>query len=83
MRAFVDYALKISENAARELDDGVIVASPFGDVCEYCEFRALCGAEEPEKRSVKSVDDSVIEQAASESDKTYKNEENGERICPN
>lgn len=83
MRAFVDYALKISENAARELDDGVIVASPFGDVCEYCEFRALCRAEEPEKRSVKSVDDSVIEQATSETDKTYKNEENGERICPN
>ena len=72
MRALVDYALKISENAARELDEGVIVPSPFGDTCEYCEFRALCGAEDPEKRSVKSVDGATIEKAV-----------NGEEECPN
>lgn len=63
MRALVDYALKISENAARELDEGVIVPSPFGETCEYCGFRALCGADEPEKRTVKSVDGATIEKA--------------------
>ena len=72
MRALVDYALKISENAARELDEGVIVPSPFGDTCEYCEFRALCGSAEPEKRSVKAVDGAIIEKAV-----------NGEEECPN
>lgn len=63
MQAFVGYALKISENAAEQLSEGVIVASPFSNTCEYCKFKALCGTEEVECRSVKSVDGAIIEQS--------------------
>lgn len=63
MQAFVKYALKISESAAKQLSEGVIVASPFSNTCEYCKFKALCGIEEAEKRSLKSVDGEIIEQS--------------------
>ena len=63
MNAYVDYALKVSENAAKELSEGYILRTPAEGACEYCEFFALCSFDKPAERKVSSVDDETIEQA--------------------
>lgn len=64
MRALVEYALKISENAAREMDGGVVAPSPYDNTCDYCEFRSLCGVQNPIIRKVGNVNGEVIEKSA-------------------
>lgn len=60
MDAMVEYAFKMSENAAKQMDDGVIVASPFEKTCEYCSYKALCGREREEGRKVRTVHEQDI-----------------------
>ncbi|MBQ9734898.1 MAG: exodeoxyribonuclease V subunit gamma [Clostridia bacterium] len=43
LSAYIDYAVEISSLAAKRMTDGVIVPSPFEGVCDYCEFKSLCG----------------------------------------
>ncbi len=69
MNALVKYALKVSENAARELEDGIIAASPVSKACEYCGFRAICGAEKPTVRGIKDVDGETILKAVENDEK--------------
>lgn len=58
--AMISYALKISEKAASQMADGVIVASPYEKACESCPFLALCEREEENGRKVSSVSEEDI-----------------------
>ena len=60
MDAMVEYALKISEKAVSNMNDGVIVASPFEKSCEYCQYGALCGVKGTKERKVRTVSEDVI-----------------------
>lgn len=60
MNAFVKYALYVSENAARGMENGLIAASPYEGACKYCGFRAICGTENPTERKVNGVDEITI-----------------------
>lgn len=51
----IEYAVKASELAATRLLEGVIKPTPYEDACEYCEFSALCGQYNPEKRTVGDI----------------------------
>ena len=37
-----DYALKISENAVKEMKEGYIEPKPLGEACTYCKFKSIC-----------------------------------------
>lgn len=58
--AMITYAKKISEKAASQMLDGVIVASPYEKTCESCPFGALCQVEEQTARKVNSVSEEDI-----------------------
>lgn len=73
LTSYVNYALKLCENAAKQIQDGVIIASPFGDVCKYCKYKALCFNSIGEKREIGGVDQDTIRQAV----------EGGEDQCQN
>lgn len=53
--ACMRYAVSVAENAAKYMNDGVIVPSPYDDVCSYCEYVTLCGAANAKKRNVGKV----------------------------
>ena len=72
LNAFIEYAKKISEKAVSQIDDGVIVASPYKGVCEYCSFNAMCNQINPKEREVTSV-----------SEETICDSVKGEEECPN
>lgn len=63
MNSFVEYALMLSENAVKNLSEGVIAASPTVKTCEYCEFKSLCGAHNIVPREVGGVDENIILQS--------------------
>lgn len=58
LKAYIDYAVKMSESAIKNLNDGVIIASPYLNACEYCKFSAMCGQNRQNKRTLGKVDDS-------------------------
>lgn len=61
LKAGVEYALKLSEQAVEQMREGVIVPSPCDErICGYCEYRSLCNAYEPEVRSHGKVDAETI-----------------------
>ena len=57
INAYIDYAIKISESAVKNLSEGVIKPSPYDDACKYCEYSALCGMHDIEPRKVPSQKD--------------------------
>ena len=72
LQAFMDYALKISEKAVSQIEQGVIVASPYKKVCTYCVFKAMCNQTNPEEREVGTVNEQTVYDAVK-----------GEQECPN
>ena len=58
--AYVDYALKVSDLAAKRMCEGVIVASPIKDACEYCEYKAMCAENRASERALAEVTTDVI-----------------------
>ena len=55
LNEYIDYAIKISESAVKNLSEGVIKATPYEKACEYCKYSALCGMYQVESRSIESV----------------------------
>lgn len=43
LKAYMKYAIKLSENAVNEMNSGFIKPSPFKDECEYCSYGGMCG----------------------------------------
>jgi ATP-dependent helicase/nuclease subunit B len=39
---YVEYALCLSEKAVERMNQGVVVPSPYQNVCEYCKYGAFC-----------------------------------------
>jgi ATP-dependent helicase/DNAse subunit B len=39
---YVEYALSLSEKAVERMNQGVVVPSPYQNVCEYCKYGAFC-----------------------------------------
>lgn len=72
IQAFMDYALRISEKAVSQIDQGIIVASPYKNTCTYCPFKAMCNQTNPEEREVGSVSEQTVCDAVK-----------GEQECPN
>ncbi|MBR2499292.1 MAG: exodeoxyribonuclease V subunit gamma [Clostridia bacterium] len=63
LNSYVDYAVKIAELAAKRMDEGVMVASPFSDACKYCEYRSMCEFDEQTTRNVGGVNDQTFVQS--------------------
>ena len=64
LKAHVDYALKVSEVAAKRLEEGALVSSPFDKTCDYCAFKGLCDFEKATVRKVEKVTEQTIVNAA-------------------
>ncbi len=62
LNAYIDYAVEISSLAAKRMSDGVIVPSPFEGVCNYCEYKSICGGIGVE-REIGKVKESTITDA--------------------
>ena len=60
LKAHVDYALKVSEVAAKRLEEGALVSSPFDKTCDYCAFKGLCDFEKATVRKVEKVTEQTI-----------------------
>ena len=57
------YVKALAEQAAEQLDEGVIVPSPYAGTCAYCDFGAACRRRLAE-RKVSGVDTEFIENSA-------------------
>ena len=57
----LNYAVKMAEQAVKQMRNGVVVVSPSDEkACEYCNFKPLCQQVNPTYRSVEKVDADVI-----------------------
>ena len=68
IKACVDYAISISENAVQNMKNGVIIPSPYEGACDYCEFSALCGLKDACQRTIGAVDDDTFTSICKEED---------------
>lgn len=68
LKGCVAYALAMSEKAAKEMDGGVIVASPFENACEFCPYGAMCDGERVEPRKAGAVANDYFMNATEEDD---------------
>lgn len=65
MQAYIDYALKIGKNATEEMKSGVIVPSPYSNICKYCKFVGLCGGSVGTRPEIK-ISNGLIEESVEE-----------------
>lgn len=67
-RDFLDYSVLVARQGCKELKEGFIAPSPFGNGCEYCKYGGMCGfnrdGESP--RNEPSIDPSAIAKIARE-----------------
>jgi ATP-dependent helicase/nuclease subunit B len=63
IQAHVDYALKISELAAKRMSEGYVKASPYDNACERCEFLALCEQKDVNPRTLNKITDKTVTDA--------------------
>lgn len=52
---YINYAVKVAEQAVERLDDGVIKPSPYDDACKYCEYSAMCEFNGEAERKIGSL----------------------------
>lgn len=64
MQGCIDYALKMSERAAEEMANGVILASPFENACDFCPYYGMCDGTFAKKRTAKEVKNEYFVSAA-------------------
>ena len=61
-RDFLDYSVLVARQGCKELKEGFIAPSPYGNGCEYCKYGGMCGfnrdGETP--RTEPSVDPTTI-----------------------
>jgi len=68
INSFMDYAVSISELAASQLSDGVIVPSPYENTCDYCEFKGICKQQKQMARKIGAISKETIVKAKRESE---------------
>ncbi len=77
MERYLDYAVKVSENAIDEMNGGFIKATPYENACTYCKYLGMCGfdSENDKTRKVSNVSkNTIIEAVNYECAKEGKNE---------
>ncbi len=77
MARYLDYAVKVSENAIDEMNGGFIKATPYENACTYCKYLGMCGfdSENDKIRKVSGVNKNTIIKAVNcECAKEGKNE---------
>lgn len=63
---YLDYSLKIACSGAENMADGVIIASPYQGVCQYCNYGGMCEFYADAKsveRKARNVSKQTIKQA--------------------
>lgn len=40
---YLEYALRVAAEGVSEINEGVIIPSPYDSACDYCEYHGLCG----------------------------------------
>ena len=60
LSSYLDYAVSVSELAVNQLKDGVIVPSPYGKTCEYCDYKGICKHNGEHVRAVGKVNENTI-----------------------
>ena len=60
LSSYLDYAVSVSELAVSQLKEGVIVPSPYGKTCDYCEYKGICKHNGENSRKVGKVNESTI-----------------------
>ena len=62
MKRYLEYAVKVSENAIDEINSGFIKATPYEKACDYCKYGGMCGFDKEcsSERKVKNVKKSTI-----------------------
>jgi len=52
---YLNYSILISENATKEIIDGIIIPSPYKE-CGYCNYQGVCGYDENNGRTTRVVE---------------------------
>ena len=60
LNAYLEYALKISEQAVKNLKQGVIIPSPYDGACEFCNLKGVCDTENSIERKLDKVTSDTI-----------------------
>ena len=65
-RDFLDYSVLVAKKGVKELKDGFVAATPYGDNCKYCKYGGMCGFRKGEMnaRKEKSVDPKTVAEIA-------------------
>jgi len=65
-RDFIDYSVLVARQGCKELKEGYIAPTPYGNSCEYCKFGGLCGfnKEKALPRVEESIDPKTIANVA-------------------
>ena len=61
LESFRKYAIKVSENAVKEMADGVIVSSPIEDACKYCDYFGICQKNLEPREVIKAKDTNILD----------------------
>ncbi|MBO4251917.1 MAG: PD-(D/E)XK nuclease family protein [Clostridia bacterium] len=57
------YVKALAEQAAEQMADGVIVASPYAGTCDHCEFASICGQELTPRKMPDADTDYIVSSA--------------------
>ena len=74
IEAYKKYAVAVTNKAAEQMMDGVIVASPYENACEYCQYSGICVFHRQEERKTLKVTTDTIEKAIENTQKEAENE---------
>ncbi len=77
MKRYLEYAVKVSENAIDEINSGFIKATPYEKACEYCKYGGMCGFDKDcsQERKAKKVTKSTIIEAVLRKEKKESKDE--------
>ncbi len=67
--SFIEYAMLISKNSVRNMQDGYVIPTPVEGGCEYCKFKGICDISETniQERKIKKVTPTVIKDSVNNS----------------
>ena len=65
-RDFLDYSVYVARQGCKELKEGYIAPSPYGEACKYCKYGGMCGFNKDcaTARKEQSIDPSAIAKIA-------------------
>lgn len=85
MKRYLEYAVKVSENAVDEINSGFIKATPYEKACDYCKFGGMCGFDKDcsqERKAKKVTKSTIIEAVLRKENKESKDEWFGKTYYP-